>query len=362
MPPPRQPQRRQITGPGFGVSLLQGLVGSVQEQQKQGQAGRQAIALVQEQERLKRETTTLTEKSKQLRALELIFAEQEAKQQFPAAPDAEEQAQQRALNLITKIAQPQFGAGRIGPATEGQATTRGTRQRELAGLQSFFGKKPQVPFAEKLLQTQALSGARAQGQQDIRGERERVLDENKLRKDFIGQPEVAEFITVKTQVSSMDALLSRALAGDIDNKIALDQALITMFNKLTDPQSVVRESEFARTPENVPVVNRFVGALQKLTKGGAGLTDSDRVALVQGAKIILDERGKTFNESLASATSLADRAGFDVGTVTRDLQPHQPLLPGQDTTKNFSSVQEAEAANLPAGTIITINGRRARVD
>jgi hypothetical protein len=46
------------------------------------------------------------------------------------------------------------------------------------------------------------------------------------------------------------------------------------------------------------------------------------------------------------------------------------LAPGEDYTKddsqgqrrNFANMQEAEAANLPSGTKITINGRNATVE
>ena len=73
---------------------------------------------------------------------------------------------------------------------------------------------------------------------DLRGER---LDAGKLRIEFLNRPEVKDYVTTNTQVKSMDKLLSSGLAGNNENKVALDQALISMFNKLTDPQSVVRE-------------------------------------------------------------------------------------------------------------------------
>ena len=45
-----------------------------------------------------------------------------------------------------------------------------------------------------------------------------------------------------------------------------------------------------------------------------------------------------------------------VTDMTADVEPNQGTL------QNFTSVQEAEAANLPKGTIITINGRKAVVE
>ena len=142
---------------------------------------------------------------------------------------------------------------------------------------------------------------------------------NDLRKEFINRPEVKDYVTVNTNVRSMDSLLIGALSGNMNNKVALDQGLVTMYNKLTDPNSVVRESEYARTPENLPTVNRISGALQKVFEGGAGLTDADREALVIGAKIIANERGKTFQDLRTEYEGLSRRYNIDSSLVTATL-------------------------------------------
>ena len=155
-------------------------------------------------------------------------------------------------------------------------------------------------------------------QQTMNFYRDRALSD-RLRKEFIDRPEVKEFVTVKNSVTSMEALLQGALKGDLNNRVALDQGLITMYNKLTDPNSVVRESEYARTPENLPLVNRIEGAITKIGQGGAGLTNDDRKALVLGAKIIGNERGKTFSTRRQEYVGLAEEYGIDpeiiVGTI-----------------------------------------------
>jgi hypothetical protein len=53
-----------------------------------------------------------------------------------------------------------------------------------------------------------------------------------------------------------------------------------MFNKITDPQSVVRESEYARTASDLSLLNRLKGKYEKWASGGAGLTDEDRKAIL----------------------------------------------------------------------------------
>ena len=148
----------------------------------------------------------------------------------------------------------------------------------------------------------------AEMQKERRGD---FADTTRIREEFLNRDEVKEYVKTKTSVDSMDRLLKNAKGkGGLGNRVALDQALITMFNKLTDPASVVRESEYARTSQNLPLVNRFFGAIQKVGKGGAGLTDSDREALVWGAKVIMNERGQTFNRTLQEYTDLSGQYGM----------------------------------------------------
>lgn len=142
----------------------------------------------------------------------------------------------------------------------------------------------------------------------------------KLRQEFINRPEVKDFVTVSTNVKAMEGLLNRALVtGDKNNLVAVDQGLITMYNKLTDPASVVRESEYARTPGNLPFINRLQGAIAKVQTGGAGLTNEDRKALVEGAKIIIKERGSQYNSTLNEYNDLAAQYGLDNSMVTRGM-------------------------------------------
>ena len=61
-----------------------------------------------------------------------------------------------------------------------------------------------------------------------------------------------------------------------------DQALVTMFNKLTDPQSVVREGEFERifAARNLSgTVQTFIDKIKNFRKGGSLLNDNERDAI-----------------------------------------------------------------------------------
>ena len=204
---------------------------------------------------------------------------------------------------------------------------------------------------------------------DLQQRRGELLDTTRIRQEFINRPEVKEYQTIDTNVRTMDAILREAKTTGQTNYVALDQALVTLYNKLTDPQSVVRESEYARTPENLPLLNRIGGALEKVRRGGAGLTDADREALVWGAKVIANERGRTYSNTLQDYEDLSQRYGMESGLITRGMQPHQAYQFGTDAqqmisqpasqaTPQFATEQEALSSGLPAGTVVMVNGRR----
>ena len=172
---------------------------------------------------------------------------------------------------------------------------------------------------------------------------------SKLRNELQKLPEVADFVTVNTNVNSMDALLQEALTKkDKQSYLAIDQGLITLFNKLTDPSSVVRESEYARTPQNLPMVNSILGALNKVQSGGAGMTDEDRKALVQGAKIILQERAEPYNSRLKEYETLAIQYDIDPTMVIRGLEP-------------LASQGQNDSGQYKIGQIIVHEGKRYKV-
>lgn len=188
-----------------------------------------------------------------------------------------------------------------------------------------------------------------------------------LRTEFINRPEVKEFQSVSTNVNSMDSLLKSALSGNMNNKAALDQGLITMYNKLTDPNSVVRESEYARTPENLPVVNRISGAISKLKEGGAGLTDADREALVIGAKIIANERGRTYANTRDSYNKISEKYQLDPSLVTGTLPEftaystdskriNMPRLPPASGAPDSSGFVVGQQYKMKDGNMATYRG------
>lgn len=174
-----------------------------------------------------------------------------------------------------------------------------------------------------------------------------------LRNEFNQLPTVKEYQTIKSQVSGMDNLLKSANKGEMKSALALDQGLITLFNKITDPISVVRESEYERTPRNLSLANRFSGAIEKLSNGGAGLTNEDRESLVFGAKVIADSRGQQYNEVYNAFINDAKDFGIDKPSmVVGSYKEHKPFISrdssgnkkdnsSEDTLLDFNSARQA---------------------
>jgi hypothetical protein len=96
---------------------------------------------------------------------------------------------------------------------------------------------------------------------------------------------------------------------------ASSQAVIVAFNKLIDPTSVVRESEYARTPEGQSLINRISGKITQLQQGGAGLTPADLKGLVTTANELVKGFQATTLEQARIAQQAADKYGLDVNLI-----------------------------------------------
>lgn len=107
----------------------------------------------------------------------------------------------------------------------------------------------------------------------------------------------------------------RELAGEKVTYNALDQAIVISFNKYLDPGSVVRESEFARTPENAPMINKAKSLLPQAQKGGLKLTDADRQDFLRALEIMAREQGKYYDAEKTYYGNLANQYGISIDQV-----------------------------------------------
>ena len=75
--------------------------------------------------------------------------------------------------------------------------------------------------------------------------------------------------TMKNQVATMEAGLTAAGRGDMAQGA---QAILVTFQKILDPTSVVRESEYARSAEGMSAMNQIKGFVDRMSRGGVGVT------------------------------------------------------------------------------------------
>jgi len=166
-------------------------------------------------------------------------------------------------------------------------------------------------------------------------------NEMDMRKEFLSLPEVKEFPVVEKQLGRVQAAFDEVKRG-APNKIAVDQTLVTAFNKMMDESSVVRESEYARTASDAPWFNKIRGKFEKFSAGGAGLTDEDRTALYD----MIQNFGRVAKEGYESQvdfySELAGRYGFQPRNVVR--------LGGAEPRKG-GAPKESVKSKTPIGTV-----------
>jgi len=161
-------------------------------------------------------------------------------------------------------------------------------------------------------------------------------DERAMKKDFDALPEVKNQVTIEKQMGRVEEAMSEAKAGG--SLIAVDQALVTILNKTLDEQSVVRESEYARTSQDLSLLSRIRGKVEKIQKGGAGLSPPERKALYRMIKKFADVSAKMYNKQVGSYTDIANRYGFDPRNIVR-LQGEEATLTQPESKFKIIEVQ-----------------------
>lgn len=147
------------------------------------------------------------------------------------------------------------------------------------------------------------------------GKRAEFKDEMALRKEFHGLEEVKNYVTVQSQGLRARAALTESLKNN--SNMPVDQTVITTFNKMLDPSSVVRESEYARTPQDLGLLSKIKGKWDKVQNGGAGLDLNERQALVRMIDNFSNIAETQYNDQVAQYTEIAKKNGFDPAYVIR---------------------------------------------
>lgn len=156
--------------------------------------------------------------------------------------------------------------------------------------------------------------------------------ERDLRKDFEDSPVIKDFGTVLNNVSNINEAISMLDSGASPSRIATDSTIITSFNKVLDPTSVVRESEYNRIVDSLGYQNRIKGWKDKINKGGSGLTSQDLKDIQTLSNSLLAKRKELVDQEVRRNTEIASSAGVNPRNVVRDFSEQYASAGGVQPT------------------------------
>lgn len=114
--------------------------------------------------------------------------------------------------------------------------------------------------------------------------------------------------TMVNQYNLMQAGMQAARRGDLN---AGSQAILVTFQKILDPNSVVRESEYDRSPEGLSIKDRINGWIQKQQVGGPGVPIEKLEEFARVAKQFIDGVQNSTNVGRKQIEAGAKLAGLD---------------------------------------------------
>lgn len=147
----------------------------------------------------------------------------------------------------------------------------------------------------------------------------------RLAKDWTAQSKPTR--ELERQVRIMDAGMDAVRRGDLSQ--GAQQVLVT-FQKILDPPSVVRDSEFWRSANGQSMLNRVRGAMERLSKGGVGVTADELQKFAELARAT----------AKAQQGSYLDRVKKRIGATADRYNIPQELIfeaPEEEHTPNYLS-------------------------
>lgn len=139
-----------------------------------------------------------------------------------------------------------------------------------------------------------------------------------LRNDFIRETSSAREAVRQLELmkSSLQAVKAGAAAPG-------SQGVLVTFQKILDPTSVVRESEYARSASGLSLLSRLEGSWMRIKEGGAGVPVSELENFVALAEQFARNQARFAGEAKAQIDAIADRYGLDKALITREVGPQQ---------------------------------------
>ncbi len=206
-------------------------------------------------------------------------------------------AQRDALKL-----EPQFGLGetpttlpeilRLSAQIKGRLEAEGVKRKEDAktptrasfALDAAKQMAPDKPEQWSALALQLLRQSDQSGQRPLTATAESLLI-TRLWNQW--RVENRTRVELMTTLNRMKTGLEAARRGDLQQGA---QVILVTFQKMLDPTSVVRESEYARSAEGLSLINKILGSAEQLRKGGAGVPLSELEKFVRLGQDLVDQQ------------------------------------------------------------------------
>ncbi len=247
---------------------------------------------------------------------------------FAGLPDQlEEQSQDEALERL-KTLQPQM-RGRLSML---DTLPRGDRKGVISSIMTQEAKVPQKSAA-----LQEYEDARSQG---YAGSFQQYQTEDANRKrpsvNVTAQTGQANNLAMKLaddytrdakDFSSQNSAMRRIAASANNPSAAGDMSLLYGYMKMLDPNSVVRESEFATAAQSGSLPQQIQGAATKILNGQR-LTPEQRADFVDRAAKLYAEAKSSNATVRESYTQRAKKFGVDPSLVFTDIGEPEPATAG----------------------------------
>jgi hypothetical protein len=293
--------------------------------------------------------------------LKRLFLEAQQKQQADLA-QAKLDEEIRQANMGNEIQQGQLGQGQqridlgrdeLGLSREkfGEDTRRydaeaPSREADVAYKGALTGeliRKPEAEQQDREFTTgrdQTLhgyrlgeintSGANQRAVATIQGQNrgqltgsQRVTASRGLMKDYQAATKPAR--ELERQLTIMEQGLDAAKRGDMN---AGSQAVLITFQKILDPTSVVRESEYARSQQGLSVLGQIQGLVPRLAQGGPGVPVQELEKFANLARQITAAMKQEAATKTADYRAIAEANGLDLSFGEGDATPAPAPAPG----------------------------------
>ncbi|MCK5016277.1 MAG: hypothetical protein KAS32_04320 [Candidatus Peribacteraceae bacterium] len=194
----------------------------------------------------------------------------------------------------------------------------GIRGRQLEDIQTFQSEQAKLDreSREKIagMRGDGIDGQKVQFSQTIEGKKFAV-DMSKFANEIS-----KDFGKVDRNMVNINQAAQRLIDDPKISRIAVDEQVITSYKKILDPDSVVRESEFARTEISQALLDKIRNWDDRLTKG-ATLTKENLLEIREVAAELHEWRRRNVNQKIDDQVrTQLEGTGLDPDTVA-------PLFP-----------------------------------